>query len=59
MGTKSKNNSALYWSLASIVIAAASLAYCFPHITDLAGSGIDRTSRTVAYFIRIIKGETI
>ncbi|WOV84506.1 hypothetical protein PGH26_00880 [Sporosarcina jeotgali] len=59
MGTKSRNNTALFWSITSIVIALGSIVYCFPHITDLASNGIARTTRTVTYFIQIIKGGTV
>ncbi|MDW0108499.1 hypothetical protein [Sporosarcina aquimarina] len=59
MGTKSKSNSALLWSIVSIVIALGSIVYCFPHITGLASDGIARTTRTVTYFIQIIKGGTV
>ncbi|GKV69006.1 hypothetical protein NCCP2716_15040 [Sporosarcina sp. NCCP-2716] len=59
MVTKSKSNSAVIWSVVSILIAFGSLAYCFPHITELASSGYERTSRTLAYFIQVIKGGTV
>ncbi|MGN7408336.1 MULTISPECIES: hypothetical protein [unclassified Sporosarcina] len=59
MGTKSRNNVAFIWSIVSIVIAFGSIAYCFPHITNIASDGIARTTRTVTYFIQIIKGGTV
>ncbi|MGG0642486.1 hypothetical protein ABE021_00895 [Sporosarcina gallistercoris] len=59
MATKSKNNGAMLWSIISIVIGLGTIVYCFPHITDLASDGISRTTRTVTYFIQIIKGGTV
>jgi len=54
--TKSKNDWSVVWSIIAIVIAALSIGYCFSHIIDLVVNGMERSSRAIAYFTRIVKG---
>ena len=45
-----------FWSILAIVIAALSIGYCFSHIIDLVGNGMERSSRAIAYLTRLMKG---
>jgi hypothetical protein len=54
--TKLKSNWADVWSIIAIVIAALSISYCFSHIIDLVGNGVERSGRAIAYLTRIVKG---
>ncbi|MEK3936147.1 hypothetical protein MKY41_12530 [Sporosarcina sp. FSL W7-1349] len=56
MVTKSKNDWALFWSLVAIFIALLSIGYCFSHIMELVSEGVERASRIIAYFTRLVKG---
>lgn len=56
MVTKLKSNWAVVWSIIAIVIAVLSIGYCFSHIIDLVGNGMERSSRAIAYLARIVKG---
>ncbi|MGG0669901.1 hypothetical protein ABE073_15405 [Lederbergia citrisecunda] len=56
MATKSRNDWSVVLSVFSICIAIVSIGYCFPHILDMIESGWERSSRTIAYFSRIIRG---
>ena len=44
------------WSIVALAIAALSIGYCFSHIIDLVGNGIERSSRAIAYLTRLMKG---
>ncbi|QTD40430.1 hypothetical protein [Sporosarcina sp. Te-1] len=56
MATRSKNNWGLIGSLVSIGLAVISIGYCFPSILEMIGNGWERSTRTVAFFARIITG---
>ncbi|MFS0576833.1 hypothetical protein AB1K83_14435 [Sporosarcina sp. 179-K 3D1 HS] len=56
MVTKSKNDRAMFWSLVAIFIALLSIGYCSSHIIDLVSDGVERTTRIIAYFTRLVKG---
>ncbi|WP_318614808.1 hypothetical protein [Sporosarcina sp. YIM B06819] len=56
MVTKSKNDYTIVWSIVALVIAALSIGYCFSHIIDLVGNGIERSRRAIAYLTRLMKG---
>ncbi|WP_186668214.1 hypothetical protein [Sporosarcina sp. BP05] len=56
MVTKSKNDYTAFWSILAIVIAALSIGYCFSHIIDLVGNGVERSNRAIAQFNRLVKG---
>lgn len=44
------------WSIVALSIAALSIGYCFSHIIDLIGNGMERSSRAIAYLTRLVKG---
>ncbi|CAM3237609.1 hypothetical protein FITA111629_11625 [Filibacter tadaridae] len=54
--TKSKNDHAVIWSIIAIIIAGLSIGYCFSHIIELIGNGMERSSRAIAYLARLMKG---
>ncbi|MEK5040187.1 hypothetical protein [Sporosarcina sp. FSL K6-3457] len=56
MATKSKSDYAFLGSIVALIIAALSIGYCFSHIIDLVGNGVERSSRAVAYLARLMKG---
>lgn len=56
MVTKSKSDYSVVWSIVALVIAALSIGYCFSHIIDLVGNGIERSNRAIAYLARLMKG---
>ncbi|WOV87786.1 hypothetical protein QWT69_01305 [Sporosarcina oncorhynchi] len=59
MVTKSKSSlMPLIMSILSIGIALVSIGYCFPLVYDIVTDGWERSSRTIAYFTRIIRGGT-
>ena len=56
MVTKSKSDFTVVWSIVALVIAALSIGYCFSHIIDLVGNGVERSSRAITYLARLMKG---
>ncbi|MFJ7934118.1 hypothetical protein [Sporosarcina sp. NPDC096371] len=56
MVTKSKSDYTVFWSIVAIVIGGLSIAYCFSHIIDLVRDSMERSSRTIAYLARLMKG---
>ncbi|MBE1555287.1 hypothetical protein [Sporosarcina limicola] len=56
MVTKSRSDNAVLWSIFAILIAALSVGYCFTHIIELVGDGVERSSRAIAYLARLMKG---
>lgn len=56
MVTKSKNDSAIVWSIIGIVIAVVSIGYCFSHVIDMVNSGMSRSSQLIAQLMWSIKG---
>ncbi|MBD7985433.1 hypothetical protein H9649_12605 [Sporosarcina sp. Sa2YVA2] len=59
MATKSRSSFLpLFMSIVAISIALISIGYCFPHIIDIVTDGWERSTRTIAYFTRIIRGGT-
>ncbi|KXH83808.1 hypothetical protein [Sporosarcina sp. HYO08] len=56
MVTKSRNDWTTVWSIVAIVIALISLAYGLPSIIEMIGNGMERSSQTIAYVARLMKG---
>jgi hypothetical protein len=54
--TKSKSDYSVFWSILAIVIATMSIGYCFSHIIDLVGNGVERSNRAIVQLTRLIKG---
>ena len=56
MVTKLKNDWAIVWSIIALVVAVLSISYCFSHVIDMVGSGMERSGRAIAQLTWLIKG---
>ncbi|AOV06186.1 hypothetical protein [Sporosarcina ureilytica] len=56
MDTKSRNDYSVVWSIIAILIAVASIAYCFSAVIAVVENGWGRTTQMISYIARIIGG---
>lgn len=59
MATKSKSDWALIWSILAIIIAVGSIVYCFPPVLEMVENGWERSTRTVTYIARLMRGGAV